>query len=1139
MNRLEALKRNRDQILLAEIATLIHDLGKMSQEFIIAINNDSPDMHYHILRLHHLRRVPPLITDFEDAPSFKVFLKKHVEREAFLWVEDRAAQKREAILNTCLELLRDRVNKIPRQLYAKGFSPEQVHQKAPQIRENILDVYKQAIQEVKSLDNTSVAFKRKELQFWLSEGVGGACPEEKETYQKRTRHLLKSVQEHYRRLEIEATIPEDFLPARLPKELAQFKIEILEEKVDLASYIELHHGYPSNIPDAVRLLRAQDDGVDGFDSWVDKGQVLDDGKQPVSDVFIATAFGYEPELQRIDMDDLAEMRLHYADTLTTTIQRIQQFQGKSSAGRWQKLLCAPRSGFRSRTENAFRQALGETRRSANDVTLWDHCYSTASLYKAALAKMILEDGFRDPINVGWRFLRVAVDGLAFWGQAHHITDMLGRRIALTEALDRVQQVLEIKYPVGNEIYRDENGSVFVMPALEDPKQHARFAAEVEKLVYNAFVIPSLHQEADISGEILPHLVWNGAGAVRKGKHEENGKIKDDDFASMVPAFGELVNQSTGSMAVNPQKMKEWWQETEGLEVCTVCGMRPIGYRPENVDFPRWVEVKKAKERHVCCVCLFRRGRRAQEWLTEHPDQTIWADETVDINGRFALLLGKFDLNSWLGGTLVRTMLTAFHAEEEGREEKQATPKNPSPARIRRCWETTKDFWKEVEEQLVPGSLNKRYRLEITPQQLEVHDEEDSLGKYHTYELEIEGRRMGVVWDPLAGRLLTTEYLLDLARRWDIPVKKEKEIVPILQTWLAERANRPWSLYEPSAYNEPRGKPKATFVFGGADGNEKPYTPHIPLLTEPARFMALVPADKAMDVAAAIREKYEREMSKVQDRLPLHLGVVIAKRRTPLRAVLDAGRALLERPSAWQAWTVESRAKGGATPEHLADDAHFTQWWKVTLKHEEQRLTLRVADRMGDGETEDRWHAHFCTVKPGSKAIDPRQDVIHASRLTEGATVYLKPATFDFEYLDTTARRFAIAYDDTGGRRLGRASRPYLLNEIETLAEIWRVLNEHLASSQILWIHGLIEEKRRSWHLVARSGDRPQQESPRGPDAEYTDTFVQFVKDTLRQAEWKDKQPPDAQDFELLVDAAIHGVLADVIDLYHEALKLET
>ncbi|MBU1247394.1 MAG: hypothetical protein KKB70_01745, partial [Proteobacteria bacterium] len=50
------------------------------------------------------------------------------------------------------------------------------------------------------------------------------------------------------------------------------------------------------------------------------------------------------------------------------------------------------------------------------------------------------------------------------------------------------------------------------------------------------------------------------------------------------------------------------------------------------------------------------------------------------------------------------------------------------------------------------------------------------------------------------------------------------------------------------------------------------------------------------VAQAIKEKYEREMGKVRNRLPLTLGAVYFGRRTPLAAALDAGRRILRHPA---------------------------------------------------------------------------------------------------------------------------------------------------------------------------------------------------------------------------------------------------
>ena len=82
-----------------------------------------------------------------------------------------------------------------------------------------------------------------------------------------------------------------------------------------------------------------------------------------------------------------------------------------------------------------------------------------------------------------------------------------------------------------------------------------------------------------------------------------------------------------------------------------------------------------------------------------------------------------------------------------------------------------------------------------------------------------------------------------------------------------------------------------------------YLPAISILLEPRTLMAFVPADKALNVVKAIKEKYVEEMGKVLNRLPLTVGIVFADRRTPLPAILDAGRRMLKQPTQDDCWTV--------------------------------------------------------------------------------------------------------------------------------------------------------------------------------------------------------------------------------------------
>src|SRR5437868_7742591 len=59
----------------------------------------------------------------------------------------------------------------------------------------------------------------------------------------------------------------------------------------------------------------------------------------------------------------------------------------------------------------------------------------------------------------------------------------------------------------------------------------------------------------------------------------------------------------------------------------------------------------------------------------------------------------------------------------------------------------------------------------------------------------------------------------------------------------------------------------------------------------------------------IKEQYEEQMGKVHNLLPITGGIVFAGRRTPLPAILDAGRRMLkqlESNEVWgEAWKVEN------------------------------------------------------------------------------------------------------------------------------------------------------------------------------------------------------------------------------------------
>ena len=110
--------------------------------------------------------------------------------------------------------------------------------------------------------------------------------------------------------------------------------------------------------------------------------------------------------------------------------------------------------------------------------------------------------------------------------------------------------------------------------------------------------------------------------------------------------------------------------------------------------------------------------------------------------------------------------------------------------------------------------------------------------------------------------------------------------------------------------------------------------------------------------------------------------------------------------------------------------------------------------------------------------------VHVGDLLPGDQIIFSPSTFDFEWLNSSARRFEIFYDPDNGERIGLAQRPYLFSEFAVVEEIWEVLTNHLSKSQIYVLRDLIEDRRSTWQLTE------QDLKPGG-------VFWQFCRDALK------------------------------------------
>ena len=165
---------------------------------------------------------------------------------------------------------------------------------------------------------------------------------------------------------------------------------------------------------------------------------------------------------------------------------------------------------------------------------------------------------------------------------------------------------------------------------------------------------------------------------------------------------------------------------------------------------------------------------------------------------------------------------------------------------------------------------------------------------------------------------------------------------------------------------------------------------------------------------------------------------------------------------------------------------------------------------------DLWYPYWQLVDGGLK---------HICEITVGDEVYFSPSRFDFEFMDTTARRFEIHYDDDGRRT--RRTRPFYLDDLGRLEKTWKEMC-HLEKSQRHQVVAAIEATREAWFGVDGAGVSWRDE-----------VFRQFVHDTLAGAAWPKghKWAGISDDMrKKLEDAGVTGELADLAELHQEILK---
>lgn len=1109
---------NSEQILLAEIGALLHDLGKLSDEFLLQQSSETTKQNYlfkHNLVLGRSIKFPYSIDNIqfneEDILSISNEFYEKIECST-------SANKKEIIKNIIRDIIKSRYSIIPN-------------------------------------DNQINKIYNIILEYYSSNSI------------KISESLIKS--------------------------LNSILLNVKGQKITFADILAKHHNGENGKPSFSDILLNIFKMIDGVDSGVDKGSLHKNGKQSYSSTHKSTSFGYEVKLPNLKVSSLETyiilenlLKCFYRGSINVCELRDKMYNRD-------KIYNIDTSGSNDEIKKEFIEALGDTRRSGNDVTLWDHSYSVASLYKATIAKIIYENKWTEPSKIKWKIIGVQYDKLGLIEKAHKLVDIVAYRKLIEDIDQEIKIYLEEDFPIGNEIYRDESGIYFIGPDIGNDSSEKFIKEEIMDRASkksDGEVIPYINiSEPSRSLVLLTKLLTEAKGnfqlyegiPIWKDKWDQALTINVQDALIYKSSCNICKNRDNCTTINNGTNLKHSFckntctrysecvagggNKEHQVDICPVCKIHP-----------------KCEYQKVCKCCLNRRENRIKDWLPDFSNKkypTIWIDEIADSNGKVAIITGKFNLDNWLNGELLNTVFSqtlesyaneyknwnslfdSLKQELENNEKSEVLRKiagesyhgqsprqfyedlvvdrnplwdtklsnwdsancekaadlllltvfrkHPSPSRLRRIWTSTEDFWIEMQNELKEDQgiyleLESKKNIENRFTRLEVILDEPFPKAKAVYHLKFEKVDLLSYYDGTKFvSIQNLQHLLlhkeDIAKYKQINIKSEDE--------------------KDSEYKNYKVK---EIKF-----SEKSYRPFLEILLSPVTFQFIVPANSVPAVLKKITDKYDEEMGNVAGRLPLNLGVVFFDYKTALYAAVNASRRMLNgfEDIELMECSVSNFSKDSSTID-LEVHTKGTRKKKIKLRKSSDAQSRYYFNFLLNSQDEaQKRESFFKTFIDGKKEF-----LISGSDLSLDDNVKLYPNYFDFEFLDTTARRLEIRYK--GHKRIRKSSlmgpRPYLLEEFTSIFEqIWKLFNKPTMTTSQL--------KNIQENLVKLHMDWKDCENQNG----YEEVLKKQIENILVNVGSKNWWNSLAEgENELLKAVCLDKTIFDILEFYNSILKLK-
>ncbi|RMA97947.1 CRISPR-associated protein Csx11 [Hydrogenothermus marinus] len=410
------------------------------------------------------------------------------------------------------------------------------------------------------------------------------------------------------------------------------EVEINNEKI---KWIEFFKGNASN-SDFIKNIFFK--GCENINSGIDKGSPKE---QLNNSLWISNAFGsYIKDVNKYYFDD---KRKCFFIALNEEFKKNKWFNNPN----WKEI----REFVLKEVKSWYSNLLSDTRFPINDVTLFDQAYMSSTMFKSALAEIIInsssleeakEKYINNPQNIKWSILGIQYDKLALAEKGLKPAHISWYRKASKEVEDKIKEIIEIEYPLGNEIYRDETGIYFLVPESFENTQDLKDkiydkVREVfsEKFKKDELIYPSFDLTKPSRGIMnLTKLLDDSKKNFLKLEIEIE---KDDDDEKEK----EKNKDKNKEKEIDKDKENDKEKGNDKIGICQVCKVR---------------FATKDDETLMCDICRERREGRLENWIQNQEGETIWTGEVADENGRIALMTLKFELKEWLNGRMLSSLL---------------------------------------------------------------------------------------------------------------------------------------------------------------------------------------------------------------------------------------------------------------------------------------------------------------------------------------------------------------------------------------------------------------------------------------------------------------------------------------------------